>query len=77
MTPEQERELDLLKTATIKLSEHFDSVQIFTTRHDEHAGGTVNLNWGSGNFFTRFGQIQLWLIEREETAKQSNIEKDF
>ena len=46
------------------LSEHFDTVQIFVTRHISNEKGTVQCNAGSGNFFARFGQVQFWLEDQ-------------
>jgi hypothetical protein len=43
------------------LQEHFDTVQIFVTRHITNQSGTVNAVFGSGNFFARYGQIRIWL----------------
>lgn len=53
------------------LGEHFDSVQIFVTAHRPDDGGTVHVNMGSGNWFTRFGQVETWVTrEKERTRKE-------
>lgn len=46
------------------LGEHFDTVQIFCSRHEagESEGGTINVTVGSGNTFARYGQISLWIV---------------
>lgn len=49
------------------LIEHFDSVQIFVSRHEpgEH-DGTIFVQKGAGSFFTRYGQVKEFLIKTEE-----------
>lgn len=61
---DEERELAIVKNHCVMLTEHFDTVQIFVTRHESNAIGTVSCNFGTGNFFARFGQIQLWLEDQ-------------
>lgn len=71
MSEEDDEELNRVKRAVESLGEHFDSVHIFTTRHDEgQEGGTVNISWSSGNFFTRYGQINDWLITQNERTRK-------
>ena len=42
------------------LTEHFDTVHVFVTKHVNNSEGTVQLNHGSGNYFARYGQIVVW-----------------
>lgn len=63
----EDRDMALLKTAAGQLMEHFDTVQIFVTRQNEGAEGTVNANWGAGNWFARYGQVRGWLIYQDGT----------
>lgn len=58
---------DAVKT----LSEHFDTVQIFVTRHEGVLGGTVASTIYEGNFYARYGQIREWLLKTEEDMKDS------
>lgn len=54
-----------------ELGEHFDTVQIFATRHESgEEGGTINMAYGAGNWFARYGQIREWLIKADERTKQ-------
>jgi hypothetical protein len=70
MTPQEQADLDRLKEACQKLGEHYDSVHIFATRHESGAlNGTVNAQWGQGNWFARYGQIQAWLIKQDEGSR--------
>ncbi len=43
-----------------QLLRHFDSAQLFLTRL-EPDGRTLAFSPGSGNWYTRFGQVQEWL----------------
>jgi len=52
------------------LSDFFDTVQIFTTRHESNDIGTIAFQRGSGNWYARFGQIKEWVIKREEETKE-------
>lgn len=58
---------DALKT----LSEHFDSVHIFVTRHEGSLDGSIAANVSSGNYYARYGQIREWVLMNEETMKDS------
>jgi len=61
-----------VQSAIDALGEHFDTVQILTTRHEEGSdGGTVNVSLGSGNWFARYGQCREWLIKQEERTRKS------
>lgn len=55
----------VLKRHAAQLMEHFDSVQIFATRHlgDQ---GTVHATYGAGNWFARFGHVNTWVEKERE-----------
>lgn len=57
----------LTKAATV-LMEHFDSVQIFCTRHE--GDGTVRISEGAGNYYARFGQVEEWMIREKEVCRK-------
>lgn len=60
-----------------QLGEYFDSVQIFVTRHESgERDGTINVNAGIGNWFTRFGQIKEWVIKQEQNAREQ-VKQDY
>lgn len=60
-------DLALLRKAVDGLGEHFDTVQVFVTRHEAGtADGTKHISMGSGNWFARFGQIKVWVIQTDE-----------
>lgn len=60
-------DLALVKKATDSLMEHFDTVQIFCTRHE--SDGTCNVQYGLGNWFARSGQVSNWLVKNDEESR--------
>jgi hypothetical protein len=73
---DRNRELDIVKRATLGMMEHFDTVQVFATRHDPHGeGGTVNIQWGQGNWFARYGHIRNWVnIQEGIAAREGDVD---
>jgi hypothetical protein len=64
-----EADMKLLEEAAAKLGEHFDAVQILATRHDHELDGTVNVSFGMGNFFARYGHCRDWVVSQEERTR--------
>lgn len=57
------------------LMEHFDTVQIFVTRHmPSELDATRMLSMGAGNWFARSGQVREWVIERDGGLHQDGID---
>lgn len=53
------------------LGEHFDTVQIFCTRHEGgECDGTVAINKGVGNWFARRGQVREWMLGEDKAIPQ-------
>lgn len=78
MSQERETDMQRVQQACETLSEYFDSVQIFATRHEpEQEGGTVNVAWGSGNWFSRYGIVQEWMIRQDERTRKHTRENDL
>ena len=50
------------------LREHFDTVQIFATRHEASQNGTLHFDCGFGNYYARIGQLDIWLREQRESS---------
>lgn len=66
----ENEDLKRIKEACQTLAEHFDSVHIFATRHESgELGGTVNVQYGEGNWFARLGQVQSWLTRQDEGSR--------
>lgn len=73
MTNDEQREADLeiLKRHCQGLGEHFETVQIFVSRHmPAELDGTRSMNYGSGNWFARYGQVSLWMTQSKERERE-------
>lgn len=69
---DKENDLERVDAAINLLSEHFDAVQIFASRHEpETEDGTVSVEKGSGNWFTRYGQVSDWMIKVDEDTREN------
>jgi len=66
----------LLKSACMGLMEHFDTVHIFATRHRGRDAGTTFCNWGSGNWYARYGQVRTWILRQEAWEDQQGRNPD-
>jgi len=67
----------LLSKALNLLCEHYDSVQIFVTRHEPVTEkGTVEFDCGIGNYYARLGQISMWTKRQEANASDWVFEMD-
>ena len=71
-----DKDMEMLQKALDALGEHFDSVQIFATRHDSGgSGGTIGVKRGCGNWFARYGQVREWMIQEEQSSR-NNVAKE-
>lgn len=63
METQKENDMLLLERHTKQLMEHFETIQIFATRHKpgDAEGSTMTADYGNGNWFARYGQIALWI----------------
>lgn len=67
---EKNRTLDIVKKHAAMLSEHFDTVQIFCSKHDmKNVDGTAGIVWGTGNWFARYGHIKEWMIKTKRITE--------
>jgi hypothetical protein len=65
-------DIEMLRKAAEALGDHFDTCQIFCTRHmPAELDGTRTVNYGTGNWFARYGQVKHWIIEHEEVAREN------
>lgn len=69
-------DVEALRVAVANLTDRFDTVQVFATRSTMDDGGTVNVNWGHGNWFARFGQVKWW-IDHQEFSHQREEGSDL
>ncbi len=66
----------IVQTVVDSLGEHFDTVQVFVTRHEAAASdGTRHLAIGSGNFFARYGQVQMWIASNDQGVREETKQK--
>jgi hypothetical protein len=72
-TNQADKDLEMVRKAAEDLGEHFDTVQVLATRHepgDDEDSGTVNVSYGVGNWFARYGQGSEWLKKCDERTRQ-------
>lgn len=72
---DKDQDYERVKKACETLIEHFDTVQIFVTRHEASEGGTVNVKHGLGNYFARVGQVVDWLEVERESSRSPIVRK--
>jgi hypothetical protein len=60
-----DQEFEMVKKLAFALGEHFDAVQIMVSRHEPDKGGTHFINYGVGNWFSRYGQAKEWLVKQD------------
>lgn len=71
MDVKEKADLDLVEKHVKQLGEFFDSVQIFTTRHEQgEKDGTINIALGCGNWFSRYGQVRDYLVKQDERTRK-------
>jgi hypothetical protein len=64
-----ESEQQIVDETVSKLLEHFDSVRVFTTRHDGNSEETACYNSGGGNFYAQLGQVREWIVRQDQYVK--------
>lgn len=69
-----ERLYAMLEKHAAAIMEHFDTVQIFATRHDGQSNTTDRFSVGEGNFYSRYGQVKLWARLTEDEEKETEEE---
>lgn len=76
MIAEPNADVDRIKRVVAELGEHFDTVQVFATRcEDGTLDGTINVQFGAGNWFARYGQVRNWIVKEDE-AIRAEVRKD-
>lgn len=74
---ERDAIVKLTQDCASKLAEHVDSVQIFVTKHSDHGGhNTMSYEYGLGNFYTRQGHIDEWLVIQREYQRAEARRRD-
>lgn len=63
-------DIERIKKAAEVLSEHFDTVQIFATRHESgQHDGSLRWQFGIGSWFARYGQVREFIVREEELSR--------
>lgn len=71
MTMNESSDMELVERHVQALGEHFDTVQIFCTRHEPYEKeGTVSVNLGEGNWHARYGQVAQWMIRQDHFIRK-------
>lgn len=69
--------LNTLKEVAKMLGKHFDAVQIFASKNlTEGENATLEGSAGTGNWFTRYGMVQAWIVQSEE-HERIKVRKDL
>ena len=55
----------LVENAVEALFVRFGSVQVFVTSYDHETDGTLAIEGGKGNLYTRVGHVRRWLEDIE------------
>jgi hypothetical protein len=71
-----EKELNRLKLVCGKLSEFFDTVQIFCTKQAEDNKSTDKFEYGQGNGYAIYGQVKSFVIATEQAFKMDILCSD-
>lgn len=66
---QRDKLLALVKEQCNNLNIHFESVHIFCTHYDPTNDETTSLNLGTGNRYTRYGQLRDFMIKTEEQSR--------
>lgn len=66
---EWHKALEVLKLHVQQLSEHFETVQIFTTRRIDETDSTTRWEHGFGNYYARYGHVHQWATDQDEVFK--------
>ncbi len=67
--PPEHPDMSAVEAAVNQLSEHFDTVQIFVTKHDGASDFTFAGSRQSGPIYTRYGQVREWLLTVDELTR--------
>lgn len=77
--PDTDPDIIRIQAALDTLSEHFGAVMIFATRYESEAEGngpqgTVAIVRGCGDWYSRYGLVNEWIIRQNERSKMKERE---
>jgi len=69
---QEDQDLRMVRTHCQQLIEHFDTVQIFVSRHNSSGDedGTISVRDGIGNFHARLNQAKEWITHQDECVRE-------
>ena len=67
---ERDKLYERVKKACEDLAPFFDSVHIFANIHEGTKTGTMRVDYGLGNWYSRYGQISLWADNQNEYDRE-------
>jgi hypothetical protein len=71
-----DRQLAVLRSHCIQLTEHFDSVQIIVTSYDTGEDRTRKGSYGMGNWYANYGACKEWVQEKEAQLRKAARDDD-
>jgi len=67
---ENEHLQEILSRFASEISEHFDSVRIFATKHgDGTRSDSASFTDGRGNYFAQVGRVKEWVVMQDEITR--------
>lgn len=66
-------DLKLLERIVAQLGEHFDSVRIIATKHQD--GKSWMASYGNGNWYAQLGSVHEWMACRDEELRLAERRK--
>jgi hypothetical protein len=73
---EKRRITEIVKQHCAQIAEHVDTVHVFVTLDKPELGNTMAYDWGSGNWYARFGLIQDWITTQRQYTRNWAIRRD-
>lgn len=74
---EEDPDITIMDRHVAALMEHFDTVHVFTSRHEPgREGKSMVCDRGSGHWYARYGQVKEWIIRQEREIKRSCDHRD-
>lgn len=67
MSDQADEEVRIVERHVAQLGEHFQSVRIIATRHQD--GNTITVTSGSGNWYAQVGSVRDWVTQQDEYTR--------
>ncbi len=70
---QNDKKFELLENQMKVLLVHFDTIQIFASKHDAKIGNTATFVMGHGDWNSRYGQVRQWAIKQDVITAQEGV----